>query len=228
MNNGLAIRCESLRKLYRTPAGVEIPALVDVSLSVAPGDRVALTGPSGSGKSTLLHVVGAMDVVDSGTIEVDGVDIAQAREHVRVEHRRRTGVVFQRFHLLPALSAIDNVIAPVLPYRTSFDKRTRALELLDRVGLADRANALPSRLSGGQQQRVAVARALVNFPRLVLADEPTGNLDSGTGAALLDLLVSLGEETGVTMIIATHDLAVAGRCQRQVQLRDGRVLTTVA
>jgi len=226
VTTGVALRCEGLRKLYRTPAGLEIAALQDVSLSVGPGVRMALTGASGSGKSTLLHVIGAMDVVDSGRILVDGRDLASARERALVEYRRSIGVVFQRFHLLAALSALDNVIAPVLPYRTDFDKRTRALELLDRVGLADRASALPSRLSGGQQQRVAVARALINSPRLLLADEPTGNLDSATGASLLDLLVSLSDETGVTMILATHDDAVADRCQRSTHLQDGRVVRT--
>jgi putative ABC transport system ATP-binding protein len=130
--------------------------------------------------------------------------------------------VFQRFHLLPALTARDNVVAPVLPFRTEFDKQARATELLTRVGLADRLSALPSKLSGGQQQRVAIARALINRPQLLLADEPTGNLDSATGASIIDLLLELRNEFGTTVVIATHDSAVAGRCDVVHRLRDGR------
>jgi putative ABC transport system ATP-binding protein len=137
--------------------------------------------------------------------------------------------VFQRFHLLPALSVTDNVLAPVLPYRTAFDKHARAAELLQRVGLADRARSVPSRLSGGEQQRVAVARALVNDPGLLLADEPTGNLDSATGAELMRLLLELRAERGMTVLVATHDPVVASLCDRVVRLADGRVVddTTV-
>lgn len=136
-------------------------------------------------------------------------------------YRRRVGFVFQRFHLLPTLTALDNVIAPLIPFRTDFDKVARAHELLATVGLADRAAALPSRLSGGQQQRVAIARALINQPALLLADEPTGNLDSQTGTAIVDLLLRLRDEQGTTVIMATHDTAIAARCDRTVQLRDG-------
>lgn len=225
MAAGVAVECRHLVKRYRTAAGVDIPALNDVSTSVASGERVAVLGASGSGKSTLLQALGAMDVVDSGSILVDGVDLCSARESALVAHRRLVGFVFQQFHLLPALSALDNVLAPVLPYRTGFDKRARALDLLDRVGLGDRGSSVPGRLSGGQQQRVAVARALINEPRLLLADEPTGNLDSTTGAELLDLLVELGREFGITMLLATHDEAVAARCDRRLQLRDGVLVT---
>ena len=137
------------------------------------------------------------------------------------------GFVFQRFNLLPALTVIDNVLAPVLPYRVSFDKQARATELLATVGLGGRETSMPARLSGGQQQRVAIARALINDPVLVLADEPTGNLDSRTGASIVDLLLSLRAERGVTIVMATHDSQVAARCDRVVQLRDGRVTDDV-
>ncbi len=142
-------------------------------------------------------------------------------------YRRTIGFVFQRFHLLPALSVLDNVAAPVLPYRTPFDKLRRARELLEAVGLGERGSSFPSRLSGGEQQRVAIARALINEPGLVLADEPTGNLDSSTGAEIMDLLVGLRRDRGLTVIVATHDPVVAARGNRIVRLRDGRVAEDV-
>jgi len=211
-------------KAYLTPAGVRVDAMRDVDLDISGGRITALTGPSGSGKSTMLHVLGAMDTVDSGRIEVDGAEITAMRPRQLVAYRRRIGMVFQRFHLIASLTALDNVLAPVIPYRTSFDKDRRAGELLERVGLGDRLDALPSRLSGGQQQRVAIARALVNDPVLLLADEPTGNLDSATSAEILDLLVEVNRERGVTMVLVTHDPAVAARCDEQVSILDGRVV----
>ncbi|MFF3564984.1 ABC transporter ATP-binding protein [Streptomyces sp. NPDC002574] len=208
----------TLRGVTRRYPG--ITALDGVDLDIDEGVSVALTGPSGAGKSTVLHVIGGMDRPDSGTVEVDGVELTAARLDA---HRRRIGFVFQRFHLLPALTAVDNVMVPVLPRRVDFDRRARAMELLDAVGLAQRADALPSQLSGGQQQRVAVARALINRPGLLLADEPTGNLDSATGREIIDLLLSLSEQYGTTMLIATHDAEVAANCDRIVRLQDGRI-----
>jgi putative ABC transport system ATP-binding protein len=222
----LAVRFESVSKTYRSGAGLPVLALADVSVDIPTGATVAVTGRSGSGKSTLLHVAGAMDVVDSGTVSVDGRDIGALSGSARAVYRRSIGFVFQRFHLLPALTALDNVAAPVLPFRTSFDKRARARELLAAVGLAGREHDLPSHLSGGQQQRVAIARALIGEPHLLLADEPTGNLDSAVGSEVLDLLFTLHRERGLTMLIATHDPAVAKRCQRVIRLRDGRVEET--
>jgi putative ABC transport system ATP-binding protein len=142
-------------------------------------------------------------------------------------YRRRIGFVFQRFHLLPALTVLDNVAAPLLPYRTSFAKFDKARDLLAAVGLAGRERSIPSRLSGGQQQRVAIARALINDPGLLLADEPTGNLDSATGAEIMDLLVDLRERRGMTIVVATHDPVIASRCDRIIRLRDGRVIDDV-
>ena len=211
-------------KAYTTTAGVRIDALRDVSLDVAAGQMVAVTAPSASGKSTLLQVLGAMDRPDSGEVLVDGVDLTALSSRELVAYRRSIGFVFQRFHLLPALSALDNVLAPLLPYRVSFDKLARASELLDLVGLGGRGNALPSQLSGGQQQRVAIARALVGHPRLLLADEPTGNLDSATGAGIIQLLHAVNAERGTTVVLATHDSAVASSCGLRVALLDGHVV----
>ncbi|MFG2475718.1 ABC transporter ATP-binding protein [Streptomyces fagopyri] len=195
-------------------------ALDKVDLEVAPGEAVVLTGPSGSGKSTVLHVTGGMDRPDEGSVEIDGKELLPRDLD---DHRRRIGFVFQRFHLLPALTVLDNVLAPVLPRRVDFDRRERGMELLEAVGLGGRADALPAELSGGQQQRVAVARALINRPGLLLADEPTGNLDSVIGREIIDLLMSLREQYGMTMLIATHDPEVAANGDRVVRLQDGRI-----
>jgi putative ABC transport system ATP-binding protein len=184
---------------------------------------VAVTGPSGSGKSTLLQLVGGLDRADGGTIQVDDREVTALRGDALAAHRRQTGFVFQRFNLLPALGARDNVLAPVIPFRVEFDPIARADELLAAVGLAGRERSLPSRMSGGQQQRVAIARALVWEPGLLLADEPTGSLDSKTGAAVLDLIVELRSARGTTVLIATHDPEIARRCDRLVRLQDGRL-----
>jgi putative ABC transport system ATP-binding protein len=220
---GAQVRLESVSKTYRSGAGLPVRALAEVSLDIPAGQTVAVTGSSGSGKSTLLHLAGAMDETDEGTIWVDGQDLGALGNAQRAVYRRGIGFVFQRFHLLPALTALDNVAAPVLPFRTTFDKRGRARELLAAVGLEGREYDLPSKLSGGQQQRVAIARALIGDPRLLLADEPTGNLDSVTGKEVLDLLFRLHDEHRLTLIMATHDPAVAARCDRVIELRDGQL-----
>jgi len=225
---GPVVRATDASKTFTLPDGARLPAVDNVSLDVERGAAVALTGPSGAGKSTLLHLIGAIERLDGGSIEVAGHDLATLSRRALADYRRTVGFVFQRFHLLPVLTAQDNVIAPVLPFRTDFDKRARALEMLDRVGLGDRASALPSRLSGGQQQRVAIARALINRPRLLLADEPTGNLDSATGASIVDLLLSLRDDLGTTVIVATHDRTVASRCDVVHHLRDGRLTAGAA
>ena len=212
-------------KTYRTGLGTPVCALDGVTLEVAAGQVVAVSGPSGSGKSTLLHVVGGMDRPDRGTIQVGEQEITGLGDTQRAAYRRRVGFVFQRFHLLPALTSLDNVLAPVLPYRVDFDKAGRARELLGAVGLAERGNDLPSHLSGGEQQRVAIARALVNRPGIVLADEPTGNLDTANGAMVMDLLLRLRDEYGFTLMIATHDLGLTSRCERSIHLTDGHLVT---
>jgi putative ABC transport system ATP-binding protein len=220
---GASVSFAAVTKTYRTGAGLPVQALGGVTLDVPGGQAVAVTGRSGSGKSTLLHLAGAMDDRDSGSITVDGRDLARMSEKQRTRYRRGVGFVFQRFHLLPALTACDNVAAPVLPFRTGYDKRAKARDLLAAVGLTGREDDLPAKLSGGQQQRVAIARALIGDPRLLLADEPTGNLDSTTGAEVLDLLFALHRDRGLTLILATHDPAVAARCDRVIELSDGMI-----
>ncbi len=220
---GARVAVEELRKRYQTGT-TTVVALDDVSLSLEPGELVAVTGPSGSGKSTLLHLIGAMDGADGGRVRVAEFEVTALGRRRRVDYRRRIGFVFQRFHLLPTLGALDNVAAPLLPYRVGFDKHARAAELLAAVGLEGREGAVPSELSGGEQQRVAIARALIDDPVLLLADEPTGNLDSATGSQILDLLLEQRAVRGMTVIVATHDPLVASRCDRIVRLLDGRVL----
>jgi putative ABC transport system ATP-binding protein len=221
---GFPVRLEEVSKRYRPAPGQTVTALDRVSLSVEGGSVVALMGPSGSGKSTLLHLVGAMDTADEGRIRVGDREVTELSRRDQTEYRRTIGFVFQRFHLLPALTVVDNVAAPLLPRRGAAEVVPRARALLDAVGLDGKGDVLPSRLSGGEQQRVAIARALLNDPGLVLADEPTGNLDSATGAAIVDLLLRLREERGMTILVATHDRSVADRCDRIVRLEDGRVL----
>ncbi|MFI6260858.1 ABC transporter ATP-binding protein [Micromonospora sp. NPDC051006] len=220
---GSTVRTLGLTRQFR--AGAErLTAVDDVSLEITAGSVVALTGPSGSGKSTLLHLIGAIEQADSGTVTVDDVEITALRRAALARYRQRVGFVFQRYHLLPALTVLDNVIAPVLPQRGRADHATRARELLDAVGLAGRERAMPSQLSGGEQQRVAIARALMGAPGLLLADEPTGNLDSTTSAQILDLLLDLRERHGMTILLATHERSIAARCDRLVRLGDGSVV----
>lgn len=209
----------------RFVSGTEtIDALRGISLRIEPGSTMAVVGPSGSGKSTLLHLMGGMDVPDDGVIMVGSTEVSALRGADLAKYRGTIGFVFQRFHLLPTLSVLDNVAAPLLPRRTSFDKHKRALDLLTKVGLESRAKSLPSRLSGGQQQRVAVARALMTNPVLILADEPTGNLDTHTGGEVMELLHSLCSGGGPNLVLATHDAEVAKSCDRIVVLRDGAIV----
>jgi len=223
---GAGVEIRGLAKRYAT-GETTVSALDGVDLTAEPGALVAIMGPSGSGKSTLLHLVGAMDSADTGEIVVGDRQVTSLSRGEQVAYRRRIGFVFQRFHLLPALTALDNVLAPVLPYKTDFDKDGRGRELLTAVGLGGREEALPSELSGGEQQRVAIARALVNDPMLVLADEPTGNLDSQTSSEIVDLLLGLRERRGMMVFIGTHDALVASRCDRIVRLLDGRIVDEV-
>ena len=221
---GFDVRVEGLAKRYDVKGGEPIVALQDVTLEIPGNSVVAVAGPSGSGKSTLLHLIGAMDFPDSGSIWVGDEEVSALSRRRQPGYRRRIGFVFQRFHLLPALTVLDNVAAPVIPYRTAFAKFDRSRELVAAVGLTGRERSLPSRLSGGQQQRVAIARALINDPGLLLADEPTGNLDSATGAEIMDLVLDLRDRRGMTIIVATHDPTIAVRCDRIVRLKDGRVV----
>ncbi len=202
-----------------------VTALAEVDLTIPRGEFTALVGPSGSGKSTLLNLIGGLDRPSSGEIRVDGLSLGSATESQLVNHRRtKVGFIFQSFHLLPAFTAAENVEAPmVLAEVARSERRTRATGLLESVGLAPRISHKPNELSGGEKQRVAIARALVNRPALLLADEPTGNLDTKTGAAVLDLLCDLVRKNGLTLVMVTHDLEVASRADRIIHLRDGGV-----
>ena len=223
-----AIELRGITKRYGIGDGREVRAADDVSLSIAQGAFVALTGASGSGKSTLLHLIGAIERPDSGTILAAGTDVTALRGSALAAYRRTVGFVFQRYNLLPALTALDNVIAPLLPYRTTFNKRERGRQLLAAVGLAGREQSLPAKMSGGEQQRVAIARALMNTPALLLADEPTGNLDSANAAEILQLLATLREEREMTIVLGTHDPQVAAHAERLIRLRDGAVIDDIA
>ena len=219
------VAVEGVTREYRME-GVSVPALRGVSLTIEPGDFLAIVGPSGSGKSTLMHLLGGLDRPTTGRLLLGGrdvsslspADMATLRNHV-------IGFVFQSFHLMARTSARDNVGLPLI-YRGVRRKARRRLatEALERVGLGHRLNHRPSQLSGGEQQRVAIARALVTEPSVLLADEPTGNLDSASGEAVLSLLEELNAERGVALAVVTHDPAVAARARRQVRMRDGLIV----
>ena len=206
-----------------------IRALDGVDLTVEPGEVVALEGPSGSGKTTLLQLLGALDRASEGHVRFEGRELGTLGDRELSELRLRAfGFVFQQFNLIPTLTAVENVEAKLAPVGVSRSElRERAAALLEEVGLAERAQHLPPQLSGGEQQRVAIARALVADPRVVLADEPTGNLDSATGAEVVDLLTGLAAERGTTVIVATHDVELAARAPRRLAMRDGRIAEPV-
>lgn len=205
-----------------------IRALDGVGLTIEAGEFVAIIGPSGSGKSTLLHMLGALDTPDEGRVVVDGRDLATERD-LSAFRRRTVGFVFQLHNLIPTLTALENVQVPLVddgvPPR---QRKARASELLERVGLSGRLENLPTTLSGGERQRVAIARALVNGPRILIADEPTGAVDSENSRLILDLLKELSRETGMTLIVVTHDPQVAAQADRVVRVLDGRVVTEAA
>ncbi|HWC33930.1 MAG TPA: ABC transporter ATP-binding protein [Mycobacteriales bacterium] len=206
-------------------AGVTVEAVRSVDLTIGAGEMIALEGPSGSGKSTLLQLLGALDVPTRGSIRFDGRELSRESDVELTRLRsQEIGFVFQHFNLIPTLTACENVEMAMVPAGTPRPQRhVRAQELLDQVGLRDRADHLPSRLSGGEQQRVAIARALANHPRVVIADEPTGNLDSATAGEVMAVIAGLRETSGVTVIIATHSEDVARTAQRRIQLRDGGI-----
>jgi putative ABC transport system ATP-binding protein len=202
---------------------VKVRALTGVSLDVDRGDFLALAGPSGSGKTTLLNLIGCIDKPDSGRILIDGVDVTAVPLHRLAATRRDTlGFIFQTFNLIPVLTAYENVEYPLLlQHVPAAERRKRVLDWLEQVGLSDQARQRPDQLSGGQRQRVAIARAMAGQPKLVLADEPTANLDSVTAAKILDLLETLNARTGCTFIFATHDPALMSRARRCVRMHDG-------
>ena len=215
------IRVRGLERRYLV-GGETVRALAGIDLDIGRGDLVAITGASGSGKSTLMNVLGCLDRPDAGSYELDGRDVARLKSDALAEVRSTSiGFVFQAFHLLPRQDAIENVALP-LRYQRRPKARELAIAALKRVGLGDRLHHKPNELSGGQRQRVAIARALATTPAIILADEPTGALDSHTGAGILELFRQLNEE-GRTIIIVTHDPVVAGKCRRQIHLADGLI-----
>jgi len=216
------IELENITKIYHM-GKVEVPALRGVSLSVKQGEMVALIGASGSGKSTLMNIIGFLDKPTEGRYTLEGVDVSQLNDNKLAEMRnKKIGFVFQTYNLLPRTSAVANVELPLI-YGGGGQKRKRALEALTRVGLAARATHKPTELSGGEQQRVAIARALVNNPSLILADEPTGNLDSNATAEIISIFCRLNQE-GITIILVTHEVEVASQAKRIMRLLDGRIV----
>jgi putative ABC transport system ATP-binding protein len=205
-----------------------VTALHELSLRIARGRTVALLGRSGSGKSTLLNLLGAVDRPTAGSLRIAGTDLSTlSDDELAIFRRRKLGFVFQSFHLLPSLTVFDNVAVPwVLDRSLNAERRHDVDRLLDRLGLADKSKRYPDELSGGQQQRVALARAVVHRPQLLLADEPTGNLDAQTGRVILDLLVELQQEFGVTVVMATHSEEAAARCVDRIVLEDGRIVSS--
>ncbi|GAA3286059.1 ABC transporter ATP-binding protein [Dactylosporangium vinaceum] len=220
-----ALIAENVTREYALD-GVTVPALKGVTFSIDAGDYVAIIGPSGSGKSTLMHLLGGLDRPTSGRLLLGGRDVGglDPRELARLRNET-IGFVFQSFHLLARTSAVDNVALPLV-YRgmKASERRRRAVAMLERVGLGHRLDHRPNQLSGGEQQRVAIARALVTDPQVLLADEPTGNLDTKNGQAVLALLEALNSEQGVALVIVTHDREVAARADRQIIMRDGEIV----
>jgi putative ABC transport system ATP-binding protein len=222
------IELKNVHKVY--PMGeVSVPALRGINLTIHPGEFVAIMGPSGSGKSTLMHLLGCLDLPSDGVVQLDGKDITKLDEDTLAQIRgKKVGFVFQTFNLIPTLTAQENVELPLFFQGVPREKRrARAAELLRKVGLDGRLHHRPAQLSGGERQRVAIARALANDPEIILADEPTGNLDSESGKAILELLAQLHRE-GKTIILVTHNPEAAAYAQRIVRIRDGRLVEEVA
>ncbi len=218
------VRTREVRKVYQM-GKVEVEALRGVTLDIKRGEYISIMGPSGSGKSTLFNMIGGLDKPTSGSVYINEVDLAQLDAYELAWLRCRTiGYIFQTFNLIPVMTALENVTLPMIFAGVPEDeRRERGMELLKRVGLAERWNHKPAELSGGQQQRVAIARALANDPVIILADEPTGNLDLKTGREIIQLLKELNEEKGVTIISATHDLKMLDVSDRVIWIRDGRI-----
>jgi putative ABC transport system ATP-binding protein len=221
------VEANDVRKTYETGA-VRVEALRGLSLTVEHGEMVAIMGPSGCGKTTLLNCLSGLDSIDSGEVLVEGASLSSMPDRQRTEHRaRRMGFVFQFYNLMPVLTAVENAELPLLVARVAMgEARDRALESLRLVGMAERADHLPDELSGGERQRATIARALVNDPAIVWADEPTGDLDSENAAEIVALMRKLNQERGTTFVIVTHDIAVGRKTDRIVRMLDGRIVET--
>lgn len=220
----------NLVKEYLMGVNTVVKAIDDVNVSIEQGEFLSIMGPSGSGKSTLLHLLGCLDTPTSGKILIDGEDISSLnKKRLPVIRNRKIGFVFQQHHLIPTLDALENVMLPLRYARVAkAEAKDRAKELLCEVGLGDRLHHRPTEMSGGQQQRVAIARALICSPALVLADEPTGALDSGTGRQIIELMKKVNRDRNVTFAIVTHNPEVAESCSRIIKLRDGKVLSDIS
>lgn len=216
------IELENIVKTYRM-GQVDVQALAGVSFHIETGEMVAIMGPSGSGKSTLMNILGCLDTPNNGNYRLDGVEVSKLSDGELAEVRnRKIGFVFQQFNLLPRTSAVDNVELPLI-YGNGNNGHKRALEMLDKVGMRHRASHHPAQLSGGEQQRVAIARSLVNRPAILLADEPTGNLDSRTSTEIMDLLLTLNRVDGITIILVTHERSIGEQTQRIITIKDGKL-----
>ncbi|HEU5140761.1 MAG TPA: ABC transporter ATP-binding protein [Bacillales bacterium] len=219
------ITCKDLVKAYEGD-GVKTNAVRNINLTLKKGEFTAIVGPSGSGKSTLLSLIGTLDRPTSGHIIYDGEEIANMKKKAVADFRfEHIGFVFQQFHLLPTLTALENVLSPLFARKVSYNKTERAKVVLEQVGLADKMNALPSQLSGGEQQRVAIARALVHEPDWLLADEPTGNLDTETGDRIVQLIQELNQEKGCGILLVTHDNELAAKADNIIEMKDGSVIS---
>ena len=219
------LRLEGINKMYNRGLNTQISVLASLDLQIAPGQVVALVAPSGAGKSTVLHIAGLLDTADAGLVEICGVDMRGLSDRKRTAARRRDiGFIYQFHHLLPEFSALENIVIPQLANNIPVAQaRERALGLLETVGIAPRAHHRPAALSGGEQQRVAFCRALANQPKLLLADEPTGNLDPATSDTVFNILLRLVRETGLSALIATHNLDLAGRMDQVLRLDQGQI-----
>ena len=216
------LRCRSLSRTYRSGSR-DLSVLKDITFDVSPGEFLAILGPSGSGKTTLLGLLAGLDLPTSGMVQLDGENLGSMTEDERARLRvEKIGFVFQSFQLMPTLTAQENVQVP-LELRGQSEAGTRARDLLTRVGLSGREHHYPVQLSGGEQQRVALARAFSTRPKILFADEPTGNLDAGTGATIIELMAGLNNDQGTTLILVTHDLELASRARRTIRLADGRL-----
>lgn len=219
-----SIECRKIEKLFKGD-GIETYALKDVNLKITEGEFVSIIGPSGSGKSTLLSILGTLDIPSNGEMLYENKPTNKLSNKQMADFRfENIGFIFQQFHLIPTLTALENIMAPLFGRKVTYDKKQRAQELLEMVGLKDKENSLPSQLSGGQQQRVAIARALVHEPNWLLADEPTGNLDTETGEIIFQLLHSLNQEKGCGVLFVTHDPELANRANRKIEMRDGLLI----